>query len=112
MPILKLSEARSGMVLAKDAVDSRGRVLLTAGNSITEKHLEVFQAWGLSDVEILEEFPQSQKTELNKTSPRYKEIEKEVLELFRFADQTNVVIKELFEISLKRKLKNRSETGE
>jgi len=86
--------------------------LLTAGNSISEKHLKIFQAWGLTDIEILEEFPEAQQTELNKTSPRYKEIEKEVLELFHFADQTNVVIKELFEISLKRKLANRTGSGE
>lgn len=40
------------MVLAKDAVHMNGRVLLSAGVCLTEKHVKIFRAWGLTEARI------------------------------------------------------------
>jgi hypothetical protein len=40
------------MVLAENAVDRNGRVLLKAGTELTEKHLKVFKTWGLTEANI------------------------------------------------------------
>lgn len=41
-----------GMMLERDVHTFRGQLLLTAGTSLTEKHIERLLAWGVSEAEI------------------------------------------------------------
>jgi len=41
-----------GMVLAEAAVHMNGRVLLSAGACLTEKHLKIFKTWGVTEAYI------------------------------------------------------------
>ena len=47
-----LDELVPGMVLAENAVHLNGRVLLSAGSCLTEKHIKVFKTWGLTEAVI------------------------------------------------------------
>jgi len=49
---VNLDDLEPGMVLAADAVHMNGRVLLNAGACLTEKHLRIFRAWGLTEAQI------------------------------------------------------------
>ncbi|MBI2131822.1 MAG: hypothetical protein HYT99_03220 [Candidatus Tectomicrobia bacterium] len=52
MGVINVENLESGMVLAADAKARNGRVLLTAGSAITEKHLHIFKAWGVTEADI------------------------------------------------------------
>ena len=107
MRIIKLKDILPGMVLAKDVKDRTGRVLLIAGNRLSENHTKIFQAWGIT--EVCTEPTDSQKGSEKKTvdieSPAYKEAEKELRDLYRYTDMNNPVVSELFQLSLERKMK-------
>lgn len=40
------------MVLEKAVYNSDGNILLPAGSEIEEKHIDIFLAWGVTDMEI------------------------------------------------------------
>ncbi len=48
MPILKLDNAAPGMILAEPVTNHHNRLLLEAGRRLTERHLRVFKAWGVT----------------------------------------------------------------
>ena len=52
MARINLEDIRPGMVLASDAKDRNGRILLGAGNELTDKHLKIFKMWGITDADI------------------------------------------------------------
>ena len=106
MKVIKLNDILPGMILAKEVKDRTGRVLLIAGNRLSENHIKIFRAWGIT--EVCTESEASQKGPEKKTvdtqSPVYKKAEKELQELFRYTDMRNPVVKELFQLSLERKM--------
>lgn len=53
MAKVNLDDLVAGMVLADDAVHLNGRVLLQAGTELTEKHLKIFRAWGLTEATVV-----------------------------------------------------------
>jgi len=52
MPIVSIEQVTTGMVLAGPVVDRRGRLLIPAGKSLTDKHLGALKMWGIPHVEI------------------------------------------------------------
>lgn len=54
MAIIRTSEVTPGMVLAVDARDMSGRLLLAAGGEVTPKHLKIFKTWGVTEVDVQE----------------------------------------------------------
>ena len=49
---INLEDLKAGMTLASDAKARNGRLLVPAGREVTEKHLEVFRAWGVTEADI------------------------------------------------------------
>jgi len=49
---VNLEDLVPGMVLAEDAVHMNGRVLLSAGSCLTDRHLKIFKTWGLTEAYI------------------------------------------------------------
>jgi len=49
---VNIDDLVAGMVLAEDAVHLNGRVLLSEGTCLTDKHLKVFRTWGLTEAII------------------------------------------------------------
>jgi hypothetical protein len=52
MGLINGGDIRPGMVLAKDVKDRNGRLLLTAGNELTDKHIKIFKMWGVTEADI------------------------------------------------------------
>jgi hypothetical protein len=52
MGVINVENLEPGMLLASDVKDRGGRVLLTAGQEITEKHLRIFRMWGVTDADV------------------------------------------------------------
>lgn len=40
------------MVLARDVVDGRGRLLIPAGNELTERHVAALRMWGIPYIDV------------------------------------------------------------
>lgn len=49
---VNLEDLVPGMVLAEDAVHMNGRVLLSAGSCLTDRHIKIFKTWGLTEAYI------------------------------------------------------------
>lgn len=52
MSRISTDKLQPGMVLADDVKDLSGRMLLTCGTAIQEKHLRVLRTWGILGVEV------------------------------------------------------------
>ncbi len=52
MPVIDVSLAQAGMVLAADVLDKRGRVLIPAGKELAEKYVAALPAWGVTRIEV------------------------------------------------------------
>jgi hypothetical protein len=52
MGLIKLADAHAGMVLARDARDRTGRLLLRKGLAITEGAMRVFRMWGVGQIDV------------------------------------------------------------
>jgi hypothetical protein len=52
MGTISLQNLKPGMVLAADIVENHGQVLLTAGSTINEKHINIFKTWGIPEADI------------------------------------------------------------
>ncbi len=106
MKFIKLKDILPGMILAKDVKDLSGRVLLIAGNRLSENHTKIFRSWGITEVctesEAAPKDPE--KKMIDTESPGYKKAEKELQDLFRYTDMNNPVVKEMFQLSLERKI--------
>ena len=64
MTKILLDAIEVGMELSSDVVDRQGRVLLKTGVSLSEKHLRVFQTWGVLEVDIKGEFEQAEDSKV------------------------------------------------
>lgn len=101
MGVVALDAIKPGMVLGGDVKDRNGRILLTAGSEITEKHLRIFRMWGIHTVsvrdEIGEEGPQEEASEIDPV--QFQVAEEKVKVLFRHHDLNHPFIKELFRLA-------------
>ncbi|MBI5427091.1 MAG: hypothetical protein HZA02_02295 [Nitrospinae bacterium] len=105
---LKIAQLKPGMVLAQDVKDLNGRVLLSSGNRLSEKHVKIFKTWGITEVAI-ERADESMKSGEKPLSGNVDEkaIEKmrqEMNSLFRHTDIKHPAIRELFNLCVTRKL--------
>jgi len=95
---LNIEDIEPGMVLGADVKDRTGRVLLSKGTAITEKHLSIFKMWGVVDATI--ENADKEKIEAKATAALEPEdllqAQQQVEALFRFVEnQDNPFIVEL-----------------
>ena len=104
---IKLGKLEAGMVLSQNVKDRSGRVLVTAGQKITEKHLAIFKDWGVTDVAI--ESPEG-KTETIASAGNFdpatvEKVERIMKDMFRHADLRHPAVRELFNLCVARNLK-------
>ncbi|BBO76085.1 phosphohydrolase [Desulfosarcina widdelii] len=52
MPFYSIDQLKPGMVLATDVTDMSGRLLLSKGQAIDPKHLNIFKMWGVPEVQV------------------------------------------------------------
>ncbi len=94
---INVGDVRIDMVLAKDVKNINGQLLMPKGMKITEKHLAVLQAWGITEVEIegvsQEEIANKAAAEID---PKIlAQAEAHIADLFQHTDRNHPAIKEL-----------------
>ncbi|TET37256.1 MAG: hypothetical protein E3J72_06340 [Planctomycetota bacterium] len=99
MPQMPIGEVQPGMVLEEPAVDSLGRVLLEAGETLTERYISKLQAFGVGWLSIKpDEPPPSEGDALPKMSAKeQKEILKTLETKFAYVAD-DVRMKTLYEV--------------
>lgn len=104
MSTISFDNLASGMVLSADVKDRSGRILLAAGNTLTEKSLRVFKMWGVTEAEVegvdQEDILAKQSASLNPELVQASE--KHVGVLFMHCDKEQPVIKELYRLTVLR----------
>lgn len=109
MAKISLDNITAGMVLASDAKERSGRVLLRAGTELTERHLNIFKTWGVTEADIESVTPD--EAAVNAAAEATSQIDPQVLEkaekyvdaLFALSDKTQPPIRELMRICTLRK---------
>lgn len=67
MATVSVDQARPGMVLLLPVTDRRGRLLIPAGNALTERHVHALKMWGVTQLDI--EGDESEHEEAGDISP-------------------------------------------
>lgn len=103
MGSISLQNLKPGMVLAADIVENHGQVLLTAGSTITDKHINIFRTWGIPEANIAnvdeEEIEKSETLELD---PKLLEVaQQRADELFMFNNLELPAAKKLMQMFVK-----------
>jgi len=52
MGILTVNDLKAGMILAQAAKNKNGTVILGEDGELTERHINAFRAWGVTEVDI------------------------------------------------------------
>ncbi|NOZ38329.1 MAG: hypothetical protein GXP11_09770 [Gammaproteobacteria bacterium] len=96
MEKILLDNVETGMELDADVVDQQGRVLLKAGVILNEKHLRVFNTWGILEISI--KGGVESKEEKKNYPPELIEEANQLAKIhFQHNDISHPVIKELFD---------------
>jgi hypothetical protein len=105
MPIVRREQLKDGMILAEDVRDQSGRILLSAGAEIAEKHIRVFQSWGVTEFYIegeAAEAPVPSASDEGIDPKRMEQARAEAERLFCRSDLHAPVMRELFNIVVDR----------
>lgn len=107
MAIIILDNLAAGMLLRSNVCDRSGRLLLPAGNELTEKHLKIFRTWGVIEADIVgddsgETAPFDSGEELDPA--RLAEAEAAMAKLFVHNNPEHPAIMELLKICVQRRM--------
>ena len=105
MAIVQIDNLSAGMVLKSNVCDRSGRMLLPEGAELTEKHLQIFRAWGVVEAEVVgDSDSDGAASGVEEVDPEaLAEAEAMVKPLFLHNDLEHPAIKELFRICMVRR---------
>jgi hypothetical protein len=111
MAVVHIDNLVPDMVLRRDVNDRSGRLLLPAGNALTEKHLKIFRTWGIVEADI--EGDESSEAPPPLVSEELDPLlaaaaEEAVTQLFSRNDPHHPAIRELMQLCIKRKVTHAS----
>ncbi len=108
---IRIGEAKTGMVLAADAVNPAGALILRAGQSLNEKNIRVLKSWGVGSLLIVQEEPEPVQEEAEAAPANDIVLEEEMKRRFaRCLDDPTMA--EIMRIALELKLKRRKNEPE
>ncbi|MEW6569702.1 MAG: hypothetical protein AB1390_00795 [Nitrospirota bacterium] len=101
---------KPGMVLNSDVRAINGRLLLLAETELTEKHICIFKAWGITEVDVKGVTEKDVETFFTEqVDPVILiEAEKELKEIFRHTNRDQPAMRELFRSCTQRKARHES----
>lgn len=100
---VNLEDLVPGMVLAEDAVHMNGRILLSAGSCLTERHIKIFKTWGLTEALIRggDDDQAGSKTLENISPETIQQATQAIKPYFDQLDRNSEVVAELFKICVR-----------
>jgi hypothetical protein len=111
--LIPVERAKVGMVLAMGVTDRRGRLLIPAGNDLSEKYLECLLMWGVTHVEVEGDGPGDQGENIEVAEPWAVSRAMEMVDKhFLLANRSHPVMKELSAICVQRKAREIQKEGQ
>ncbi|MBF0622714.1 MAG: hypothetical protein HQL54_12385 [Magnetococcales bacterium] len=97
MAVYRLQDMQPGMILISDVRDRSGRLLLAKGKDVNARHLNIFKMWGVTeaDVEVPKLSADDGDDDVSVNQDQNKRLKQAEI-LFRFADPSSPLVKELF----------------
>lgn len=107
MALIKIEGIQAGMVLQRDIKDRSGRMLLPAGASVTDKHLNVFRTWGITEAHVRGEKDGAEAAAATASlddldADLVARARDELTRLFSQTDREHPLMKELFTLAVAR----------
>ena len=98
--MLHIQHIRAGMELAQDIVSFTGTTLLKSGAILTERHLNAFEMWGITEADIkgIEDENTEEMNHDDLQPELFQNIVSELDRLFRRSDLTDPITAELYRI--------------
>ena len=106
MPVIKLESLQEGMVVTQDVRNMDEMLIIPAGCSITEKHINILNAWGIAEVQVQTSEDTEEPVDVLQRIPAetLARLRQELTELFWEAPaQDDAVQQEVFGLVLRRK---------
>jgi len=106
MPKIKIESIQEGMVVVSDVKNIDNMLLIPAGCTLSERQINILNAWGVSEVDVVASETPADTDVMTKLSPA--ELEKlsaEVRQRFWKADESNPVFMEIFILILQRRVR-------
>ncbi|NVM20391.1 MAG: hypothetical protein HWN68_01240 [Desulfobacterales bacterium] len=116
MGILNINDIEAGMVLKDDIINFQGTLLLNAGATLAEKHLNALRAWGVTEANVVDVSPadlEEKNSDLVDEETKGR-IERELAYLFQKTNTEDPLIAEIYRLVRKRRLRslcNEKESG-
>ena len=107
MGVLNTNDLKVGMILAEPALNKNGTVILGEGSALTEKHINLFKAWGVSEVDVEGvDSGQMEKEEMQALSPEVVDAIQRKLDILFPACGKNPVMEEIYRVVKKISLRD------
>jgi hypothetical protein len=107
MGIINLENISPGMILAANVQERSGRILISSGTEITEKHLHILRTWGVTEADIQGASKEDLEAQaLSQIDPvLIRKVEEQAKSLFRHLDPQDAVVRELYRLYTMSKFK-------
>lgn len=103
MPVVSVDQAMPGMVLSGPVTDRRGRLLIPAGQALSDKHVNALRMWGIASLEI--EGDEEVEPVVAVSSEALEAARVSLHPLYRHTDLTHPFLRQLFEYCAEKKAK-------
>ena len=107
MPRVKLASVREGMVVTADVKNMDNMLLIPAGCVLTEKHINILNAWGIPEVLLESEGAAEEAGDILQQVPAEtrEQIRRELTGIFWEPIEKSSIQAETFDLVLRRKVK-------
>lgn len=104
MALVPVEKAEVGMVLEENVSDRRGRLLMPAGRTLEEKHLDALPMWGVTHIQVEGDEPADQEEDGVEVAPwAMARAGEELGHLFQHANTNYPVMRILNALRLRRR---------
>jgi hypothetical protein len=104
MPRIKTESVQEGMVVAGDVKNIDGTLLIPAGCTLTERQINILQAWGVGEIEVQNSAMIEDADPLSKLPPEVvARLTAEIRGRFFQPDDANPVFAEIVKLMLQRR---------
>jgi len=101
------------MVLVMGVKDRRGRLLIPAGNDLSERNLECLPMWGVTHIEVEGDDPGPEIERMESSEPwAVSQAEEMVDDLFQLTDRSHPFVEELSAVCVHRRAREIQKKGQ
>ena len=107
MPKIKIEQAKEGMVVSNDVKNIDSMLLVPAGCALSERQINILNAWGVTELEVLLAEGCEAADPLAQLPPEeLARLTAEVRARFWRVDEQNPLFLEVFKLALQRRVKS------